>query len=128
MTPASVCTAVGLDATGRTELNWFEVIGPLIGVLVGLVALVTGIVLVRLRPRPQPRGGPRRGARARRRSSRLPLRRRSTSSRFQVRNSRSTGTRSSGLVQPGRYLGTASASTAPGAARAQARAAATETG
>ena len=30
MTPASVCTAVGLDATGRTELIWFEVIGPLI--------------------------------------------------------------------------------------------------
>ena len=49
MTPASVSTAVGLDATGRTELTWFEVIGPLIAVLVGIVALVTGIVLVRRR-------------------------------------------------------------------------------
>jgi hypothetical protein len=49
LTPASVSTAVGLDATGRTELAWFEVIGPLIAVLVGIVALVTGIVLVRRR-------------------------------------------------------------------------------
>jgi hypothetical protein len=49
MTPASVTTAVGLDATGRTELNWFEVIGPLLGVLAGLVLLVTGIVLIRMR-------------------------------------------------------------------------------
>jgi hypothetical protein len=49
LTPASVSTAVGLDATGRTELAWFEVIGPLIAVLVGIVALVAGIVLVRRR-------------------------------------------------------------------------------
>ena len=49
MTPASVNTAVSLDATGRTELLWFEVIGPLIAVVVGLVALVAGIVLVRRR-------------------------------------------------------------------------------
>jgi hypothetical protein len=54
MTPASVSTAVGLDATGRTELNWLVVIGPLLGALLGLVALVTGIVLVRLRPGGQP--------------------------------------------------------------------------
>ena len=49
MTPASVSTAVGLDASGRTELIWFEVIGPLIAVAAGLVALVAGIVLVRRR-------------------------------------------------------------------------------
>jgi DUF3068 family protein len=49
MTPASVSTAVGLDATGRTQLLWFEVIGPLIGAVLGLVALVAGIVLVRRR-------------------------------------------------------------------------------
>ncbi|HEY2307415.1 MAG TPA: DUF3068 domain-containing protein [Streptosporangiaceae bacterium] len=49
MTPASVSTAVGLDATGRTELIWFEVLGPLIAVAAGLVALVTGFVLVRRR-------------------------------------------------------------------------------
>jgi Porin PorA len=49
MTPASVNTAVSLDATGRTELLWFEVIGPLIAVVAGLVALVAGIVLVRRR-------------------------------------------------------------------------------
>lgn len=54
MTPASVTTAVGLDSTGRTELDWFEVIGPLIGALAGLVLLVTGIVLARLRPGEQP--------------------------------------------------------------------------
>jgi Porin PorA len=54
MTPASVDTAVGLDITGRTELDWFEVIGPLIGALAGLVLLVTGIVLARLRPGEQP--------------------------------------------------------------------------
>jgi hypothetical protein len=54
MTPASVNTAVGLDATGRTELTWFEVIGPLIGVLVGLLALVAGIVLIRMRRGDQP--------------------------------------------------------------------------
>jgi hypothetical protein len=49
-----VTTAVGLDSTGRTELTWFEVIGPLIGVLLGLVALVAGIVLARMRPGDQP--------------------------------------------------------------------------
>jgi hypothetical protein len=49
MTPGSVSTAVGLDATGRTELDWFEIYGPLIAALVGLVALVAGIVLVRRR-------------------------------------------------------------------------------
>jgi hypothetical protein len=49
MTPASVSTAVGLDASGRTELDWFEIYGPLIGALVGLVALVAGIVLIRRR-------------------------------------------------------------------------------
>ena len=54
MTPASVTTAVGLDSIGRTELTWFEVIGPLIGVLLGLVALVAGIVLARMRPGDQP--------------------------------------------------------------------------
>jgi Porin PorA len=53
MTPASVSTAVGLDSSGRTELDWFEVIGPLLGALVGLAVLVTGIVLVR-RPGAQP--------------------------------------------------------------------------
>ena len=54
MTPASVSTAVGLDATGRTELNWFVVLGAAGGVQPGLGALVTGIVLVRLRPGDQP--------------------------------------------------------------------------
>jgi Porin PorA len=54
MTPASVATAVGLDSTGRTELDWFELYGPLAGALLGLVLLVTGIVLVRLRPGAQP--------------------------------------------------------------------------
>jgi len=49
MTPASVSTAVGLDATGRTELDWFEIYGPLIAALAGLVALVAGIVLIRRR-------------------------------------------------------------------------------
>jgi hypothetical protein len=49
MTPASVSTAVALDATGRTQLAWLEVIGPLIAVLLGGVALVAGIVLVRRR-------------------------------------------------------------------------------
>jgi hypothetical protein len=49
MTPGSVSTAVGLDATGRTELDWFEIYGPLIAALAGLVALVAGIVLVRRR-------------------------------------------------------------------------------
>ena len=49
MTPASVSTAVGLDTTGRNELTWFEMYGPVIAVVVGLVALVAGIVLVRRR-------------------------------------------------------------------------------
>ena len=49
MTPGSVATAVGLDASGRTELLWFEVIGPLIAAVLGVVALVIGIVLVRMR-------------------------------------------------------------------------------
>jgi hypothetical protein len=49
MTPDSVAAAVGLDAPGRTELDWFEIYGPLIAVLVGLVALIAGIVLVRRR-------------------------------------------------------------------------------
>ena len=49
MTPASVSTAVGLDATGRGELAWFELIGPLIAVLAGIVAVAAGIVLVRRR-------------------------------------------------------------------------------
>ena len=49
MTPGSVSTAVGLDATGRIELDWFEIYGPLIATLAGLVALVAGIVLVRRR-------------------------------------------------------------------------------
>ena len=49
MTPASVSTAVNLDATGRNELTWFEMYGPVIAVVVGLVALVAGIVLVRRR-------------------------------------------------------------------------------
>ena len=49
MTPASVSTAVALDSTGRTQLAWLEVIGPLIAVVAGIVALVAGIVLVRRR-------------------------------------------------------------------------------
>jgi len=49
MTPASVDTAVGLDATGRTELAWFELYGPVAAVVLGVVALVAGIVLVRRR-------------------------------------------------------------------------------
>ena len=49
MTPASVDTAVGLDATGRTELAWFELYGPVAAVMLGVVALVAGIVLVRRR-------------------------------------------------------------------------------
>ena len=49
MTPGSVATAVGLDASGRTELLWFELIGPLIAAAAGAVALVIGIVLVRMR-------------------------------------------------------------------------------
>jgi hypothetical protein len=49
MTPGSVSTAVGLDATGRTELDWFEIYGPLIAALAGVVALVAGIVLIRRR-------------------------------------------------------------------------------
>ena len=55
-------------------------------------------------------------------------RRRSTSSRFQVTTSRTAGRASTGRVQPGRYLGTASVSTTPSADRAQRSAAATETG
>ena len=49
MTPASVATAVNLDATGRTELAWFELFGPLIAVVVGVAALIAGIVLARRR-------------------------------------------------------------------------------
>jgi hypothetical protein len=49
MTPGSVATAVNLDSTGRTQLAWFEVIGPLVAGLVGIVALVAGIVLIRRR-------------------------------------------------------------------------------
>jgi DUF3068 family protein len=49
MTPASVTTAVNLDATGRTELAWFELFGPLIAVVVGVAALIAGIVLARRR-------------------------------------------------------------------------------
>jgi len=49
MTPASVDTAVGLDATGRTELAWFGLYGPVAAVVLGVVALVAGIVLVRRR-------------------------------------------------------------------------------
>jgi hypothetical protein len=49
MTPASVTTAVNLDATGRTELAWFELFGPVVAVVVGVVALVAGIVLARRR-------------------------------------------------------------------------------
>jgi DUF3068 family protein len=49
MTPASVTTAVSLDATGRTELAWFELFGPVIAVVVGVVALIAGIVLARRR-------------------------------------------------------------------------------
>ena len=49
MTPGSVSTAVGLDATGRTELAWFELYGPVAAVVLGVVALVAGIVLVRRR-------------------------------------------------------------------------------
>src|SRR5262249_33926311 len=125
----SVSTAVGLDAPGRTELDWFEIYGPLIAVLVGLVALISGIVLVRRRgdqpedagaEAPEPALGPagQPGAPARPRAR----------TRFQVRSSRSTGTGRSGRVQPGRYRGTASTRTAPCANRAQARAALTETG
>jgi len=49
MTPASVSTAVRLDAPGRTQLDWLEIYGPLIAALAGLVALVAGIVLIRRR-------------------------------------------------------------------------------
>jgi hypothetical protein len=54
MTPQSVRTAVGLDETGRTELQWFRDFIPLITALAGLVALAAGIVLVRLRRGGQP--------------------------------------------------------------------------
>ena len=36
MTPASVSTAVRLDAPGRTQLDWLEIYGPLIAALAGL--------------------------------------------------------------------------------------------
>jgi hypothetical protein len=49
MTPASVSSTVDMDATGRTELDWFEIYGPLIAALAGLVALVAGIMLIRRR-------------------------------------------------------------------------------
>jgi len=49
MTPASVSTAVRLDAPGRTQLDWLEIYGPLIAALAGVVALVAGIVLIRRR-------------------------------------------------------------------------------
>jgi Porin PorA len=49
MTPQSVQTVVNLDATGRTEFEWFQIIAPLVCGLVGIAALVTGIVLARQR-------------------------------------------------------------------------------
>lgn len=54
MTPQSVRTAVGLDATGRNELHWFQDIIPLTAGLVGVAALITGIVLAWLKRRDQP--------------------------------------------------------------------------
>jgi hypothetical protein len=49
MTPQSVRAVVNQDATGRTEVEWFQVITPLVCGLVGIAALVTGIVLARQR-------------------------------------------------------------------------------
>jgi hypothetical protein len=54
MTPQSVHTAVSLDATGRTELLWFQNLGPLLAGIVGIVLFVVGIVLVWLDRRRQP--------------------------------------------------------------------------
>jgi Porin PorA len=49
MTPQSVRAVVNLDATGRSEFEWFEVIVPLVCGLAGIAALITGIVLARTR-------------------------------------------------------------------------------
>ena len=54
MTPQSEQQAVRLDATGRSELRWFQVTIPLITVLVGVAALIGGIVLVWLGRHDQP--------------------------------------------------------------------------
>jgi Porin PorA len=54
MTPQSVRQAVRLDATGRGELRWFQVIIPLITVLVGIAVLAAGVVLVWLKRRAEP--------------------------------------------------------------------------
>ena len=54
MTPPSVHTAVGLDSTGRNELNWFQNLIPLIAMLTGVALLAAGIVLIWLKRRGQP--------------------------------------------------------------------------
>ena len=54
MTPQSVHTAVGLDSTGRNELNWFQNLIPLIAMLTGVVLLAAGVVLIWLKRRGQP--------------------------------------------------------------------------
>jgi hypothetical protein len=54
MTPQSVHQAVTLDATGRNELRWFQVLIPLITGLVGIALLIAGVVLVWLKRRAQP--------------------------------------------------------------------------
>ena len=54
MTPPSERTAVNLDSTGRTELAWFQDLGPLIAALLGIAMLVAGILMIWLKRRGQP--------------------------------------------------------------------------
>jgi Porin PorA len=45
-TPATVTAVVKLDSSGRTELSWLTMIGPLVAGIVGAVALIAGIYLL----------------------------------------------------------------------------------
>jgi len=45
-TPATVTAVVKLDSSGRTELSWLTMIGPLLAGIVGAVALIAGIYLL----------------------------------------------------------------------------------